>query len=94
MAPPIVIAKVALGVIGMVFSAISLLITVIKFVVCYSIFFGILFLLSLQFLPFFHRYDVIGWLERLVDNSLYCEGIQPLGENTALREIPFRWSAQ
>lgn len=81
-----------ISLIGMMFSLLSIAITIARFVVTYTIFFAIILLIGVQFVPFLERYHILDWLERILESSAVCEGLGPIGTAIPTRQIPFKWN--
>lgn len=69
-------------VLSTVMSVVSGLITVIKFVVYYTIFFAIVILIGIQFIPVVRSIDLVGLAQRLLGDSYRCKPAGPKASPT------------
>jgi hypothetical protein len=65
------------SIIGTIMTILSLLLDVIRYTITYTIFFGIVILIGIQFLPIVRNLDLVGFGERLLGDSLRCPNAGP-----------------
>lgn len=71
-------------IIGFIVSALSLAITAIKFAISYALFILILVGIGIQFIPILREIDIVGILQKWVDESRTC---QPLGPGSGNLQV-------
>lgn len=69
-----------------VMSVLSGLITVAKFVLYYTIFFAIIILIGIQFIPIVRSIDLVGFAQRLLGDAYRCKPAGP--KATPIETIP------
>lgn len=65
------------SILGTIMSILSILLDVVRYTITYAIFFGIVILLLIQFIPFFRKFDLVGFASGLLGDSLRCPNAGP-----------------
>lgn len=69
-----------------VMSILSILLDVIRYTITYTIFFGIIILIGIQFIPIVRNLDLVGFATKLLGDSLKCAPAGP--KSTPIDTIP------
>jgi hypothetical protein len=74
------------SVLSTLMSIVSILIDIVKYTITYTLFFAIIVLIFIQFIPIVRKLDLIGFAQRLVGDSLRCSPAGP--SKTQVDTIP------
>lgn len=77
MVAPLIVAKAGIALVSMIGSIISFLIILVKFIICYTIFFVIVFLIGLNFFNLVGGFTLFDWLARVLDATADCLPVAP-----------------
>lgn len=70
-------AGTVVTVIGTVMSLVSIVLDIIRYTITYTLFFGIIILIGIQFIPVVRNLDLVGFAIRLLGDSLKCAPAGP-----------------
>ena len=71
------------SIIGTIMSILSILLDTIRYTITYTIFFAIIILIGIQFIPIVRNLDLVGFASRLLGDSLKCAPAGPKGGSIA-----------
>lgn len=74
------------SIIGTIMSILSIILDIIRYTITYTIFFGIIILIGIQFIPIVRNLDLVGFAIKLLGDSLKCAPAGP--KATPIDTIP------